>query len=345
MKKLYSTIGAVALFATMSVAQNGRVAGGQLPHAQPAVGQTGKVIQNQSPTAAGDTVWVFDGFYSYDWNGTLPMTYSVGIEDIDGLTHNSAVTTYFGTTGSYKIFYDQDPAAVTLHYGHADTVFYPMACSWFATAGQADNWIEFGPIHVPTAGGTLMWLHNYLDPNFRDGYQIKINTTGLASTNYTAAAVFSVTDNDASTAGDTANTPVKVWYPRQVSVSAFAGQDIYIGVRHYAFDMFVHSFTNMMLIEAASTGVKENKDFVIGTNMPNPAVGSTTITYTLHKSSNVSFSVTDLMGKVVYSQNLGNQSNGGHHINLSTSSFASGMYLYNFDVDGQKYSRKFVVNN
>lgn len=342
MKKLYSTLGVIALFATAAVAQNGR-ATSPLQNSHP-VNQQGKVITNPSPAAAGDTVWIYDGFYTYDWNNTLPGTYAVATEDIDNLTINSAYAPYYGTTGSYVTFYQEDSTATNLHYGHADSVFYRSATSWFASPGQSDDWLEFGPVHVPASGGNLSWMHNYWSTNFRDGYLVLINTVGLASTNYTDT-VFSVTDNDPSTSGDVDGSYPSTFFPRSVDVSAYAGQDIYIAFRHYAYDMDVLNLTNIMLIEAGSTGVKESSSFVIGNIMPNPAVGAATITYKLDKASAVNFVVTDLMGKVVYSQNLGNQSAGGHHLNLNTSSFANGMYNYTFEINGQKVSRKFVVNN
>ena len=347
MTKFCLTLTSLCLVA-LSFGQNERnksrlTAGSQKAASHPAE----KVITNPAPapTAAGDTVWVFDGRYSYDWNATLPATYSVALEDVDGDTIDSGLYPVFDTTDSYVTFYTEDAAATHLHYGHADTVFYQVATSWFVTPGQASNWIEFGPVHVPASGGTLMWMHNYIDVSMRDGYEVKVNTTGLSAVNYTAPAIFSVSDNDPGTANDTGNAITKVWYPRQASVNAYAGQDIYIAVHHNANNQYVFEFTNLMLVEASSTGIHEGTGLVIGANTPNPASGSTTITYKIPKAGSVTFSVTDLAGKAVYRQELGAQSAGGHYLHLNTRSFADGMYLYHFEVDGQRYTRKLVVSN
>jgi hypothetical protein len=345
MKKIYVSI-AIGLAAISGFAQSNRTSSRPGISAHPLNTASHRVIQNQAPQAAGDTVWIFDGRYSYDWNMTLPGTYSVAVEDVDGLTVSPSFTV-FGTTSSYKIFYDTVASATNMHYGHPDTVFWVAATSWFSPAGQADNWIEFGPIHVPVAGGTLSWNHNIPDGSFRDGYEVLVNTTGLSHTNYTNAAVFTVADDDPSTAGDTATTPHYGWYPRQANLNAYAGQDVYIAFHHNAYDEFVLQLTNMILTEGnLSTGIKNNTNgFAIGSNVPNPASNATAISYNLEKNSTVSFSVTDLTGKMMYAENLGNVSAGDHTVNLNTASYTSGMYFYNFVINGNKVTRKFVVAN
>ncbi|MGZ3864535.1 MAG: T9SS type A sorting domain-containing protein [Bacteroidia bacterium] len=348
MKKIYLTISAIAL-AALGFAQNAKVAANahNIQSLTNVVNHPASKVINNSVQAAGDTVWIFDGVFSYNWDGNLPATYSVALEDVDGLTITSTYTPYFGATGSYKFFYYQNPAQTDMHYGHADTVYYAAGTSWFATAGQADNWIEFGPIHVPAGGGTLKWSHTYIDKDYRDGYQVLVNTTGLAHTNFTASPIFTIADNDASTTADTANTPVKTWYGRSANVDAYAGQDIYIAVRHYAMDENIFEFTNMMLIDnGLTTGIANHANGVfIGTNVPNPANGSTTISYAVEKNSNVAFSVTDLTGKVVYTDNIGEVAAGTHNVNLNTASLSNGMYLYTFVINGHKETRKFVVAN
>lgn len=348
MKKIYLTISAIAL-ATLGFAQNAKVAATahNVHSLTNVVNHPLNKVINNSVQALGDTVWIFDGVFSYNWDGNLPATYSVALEDIDAHTITSTYQPYFGTTGSYKFFYYQNPAQVDMHYGHADTVFYAAATSWFTPGAQASNWLEFGPIHIPANGGTLKWSHNYIDKDYRDAYEILVNTTGLASTNFTGSAIFSVSDNDASTAGDTVNTPNKMWYGRSANIDAYAGQDIYIAVHHNGNDMNIFEFTNMMITEnALTTGIANHANGVfIGANVPNPANGSTTISYAVEKNSNVAFNVTDLTGKVVYTENIGEVAAGTHNVNLNTASLSNGMYLYTFVINGHKETRKFVVAN
>ena len=346
MKKIYLTISAIAI-ATLGFAQNAKVAAHNVTSLTNVVANpASKILPNNTPLAVNDTVWIFDGVFSYNWNGNLPATYSVAIEDLDAKLPQSGYTVFGTADSKYKFFYYRNPAETDMHYGHADTVYYAAATSWFTPAATANDWLEFGPIHVPTGGGTLKWSHNYIDFGYRDAYEIKINTVGLASTNFTGAAVFSVTDNATSTVADTVNTPTKVWYPRSVNIDSYAGQDIYIGVHHNGNDMNIFEFTNMMITENGLTSVANHANGVyVGPNMPNPANGSTTISYAVEKNSNVAFSVTDLTGKTIYTENIGSVAAGTHNVTVNTASFSSGMYFYNFVVNGNKVTRKFVVAN
>ena len=77
----------------------------------------------------------------------------------------------------------------------------------------------------------------------------------------------------------------------------------------------------------------------------NPANGSTTFNYTLLNNSDVAFNVYDITGKVVYTENLANQSVGAHRLDINTTELADGIYFYSLTANGQKVTRKMVVAN
>lgn len=78
---------------------------------------------------------------------------------------------------------------------------------------------------------------------------------------------------------------------------------------------------------------------------PNPANNSTTITYSLNKSGNVNIVITDIMGRTVKTMEQGSQVAGtSYNVNLSTSDLANGTYFYTLSVDGERQTKKFVVN-
>lgn len=78
---------------------------------------------------------------------------------------------------------------------------------------------------------------------------------------------------------------------------------------------------------------------------PNPANNSTTITYSLNKSGNVNIVITDIMGRIVKTMEQGSQVAGtSYNVNLNTSDLANGTYFYTLSVDGERQTKKFVVN-
>ncbi len=342
MKKIYTTLVIAALVLTAGAQSINKAVA---PYASKAHVKTtgGPRVIHPNTQAVGDTVFVFDGFYFYDWNNTLPANFKDSLEDIDGFTINSSMQPYYGTSGSFNFFYEIDPGS-TLHYSHADSVFYASGCSWFQPAGQADNWLEMGPVHVPSTGGHLQWRHNVPDPNYRDGYQVLVNTTGLGFANFTNAPIFSVADMDPSTVGDTvffASPPV--FYQRMADLPGMAGQDIYIAFHHNANDQFIVCLNDLILIEGPLGENEKNADVAVIDNWPNPANEMTNIRYNLKNASEVTLSVFDVAGKQVLSSDEGRQLEGKHNIKLEVSSLPAGMYYYTLKANESQITKKLII--
>ena len=107
-------------------------------------------------------------------------------------------------------------------------------------------------------------------------------------------------------------------------------------------DIWIHATTDAGPLSVVST---EGNNLNLNQNAPNPANGSTTFNYTLLNNSDVAFNVYDITGKVVYTENLANQSVGAHRLDINTTELADGIYFYNLTANGQKVTRKMVVAN
>lgn len=87
---------------------------------------------------------------------------------------------------------------------------------------------------------------------------------------------------------------------------------------------------------------ENNTDFSVNV-YPNPAVNEAKVAFELQNASDVVVTVTDLAGKVVYSNNLGNTAAGKHTIDMNTAAFAGGIYTVNFSADNTVVTQKLVV--
>ncbi|MEO8150925.1 MAG: T9SS type A sorting domain-containing protein [Bacteroidia bacterium] len=95
-----------------------------------------------------------------------------------------------------------------------------------------------------------------------------------------------------------------------------------------------------------TTGINDNlnsTDFNVAQNVPNPATGITSITVTTAKTAKVTFTVTDVVGKVVYTENRGTVSPGSFTINFNTNQINKGLYFYTVKVGDNSVTKKMIV--
>jgi Secretion system C-terminal sorting domain/Cleaved Adhesin Domain len=242
--------------------------------------------------AAGDSLFYFDGRY-IKGKGTGTPSFNYSTQDLDLLTINSVYTgAGFPAKASFLPSYDV--------IAPGDSNFYFVTISYFDTSGTADDWLSFGPITIPAAGATLSWKHNYPDNKFRDGYKVHINTTGLGAANFTGSPFYTVTDNDASTLGDTIVKPVSFFYSRSKSLSAYAGQSIYLGFQHTAVDQDILLVDDILIKENSITAMDEENVSEAITIYPNPSSGLYTLNLGTTSTSHVE--VYNVMGELVYSK-------------------------------------------
>jgi hypothetical protein len=88
--------------------------------------------------------------------------------------------------------------------------------------------------------------------------------------------------------------------------------------------------------------ISEN-GITLGQNQPNPFDGSTTINYELANSTNVTFEVVDVTGKVVIELNEGNIAAGAHTVVLDADKLESGIYFYSIVTDNNRITKQMVV--
>jgi hypothetical protein len=95
------------------------------------------------------------------------------------------------------------------------------------------------------------------------------------------------------------------------------------------------------------TGVEDDKTaevFVVSQNQPNPFRGTSDVIVYLRSNSNVTLTVTDILGNVVNQGDLGVLSGGNHTITLDANGLTSGMYFYTLTTEDHSVTKKMQVN-
>lgn len=127
-----------------------------------------------------------------------------------------------------------------------DFKFDTAQCAAFSTsfynpAGQADDWMWTPAITVPVGGSTLSWRAVAYDPNYADGYEVRI-MTGAAPTQanqLTSTVVYSTAAEQAA------------WTQRGFDLAAYAGQTIYVGFRNHSTDKFVLLVDDVRIVDTS----------------------------------------------------------------------------------------------
>ena len=221
-----------------------------------------------------------------------------------------------------------------------DTNYFVRVTSWFQnTTVTADNWITWGPITMPNEGGEMTWNHRYVDNDYRDGYEVLVNTSGTAISDFNSATVlYTVDDNDASTDGDTDWTPQTVALPS----GTYAGQSLYFAIHHDALDMYLLDLDNVVIEGCSSITVdlSETERF----NMkvyPNPSNGNFTFQYSDDSNENLTFLVFNSVGQQVWSAESLGQANGTQII--STENLSAGVYTLVVRGDKVNVSERLIL--
>ncbi len=91
-----------------------------------------------------------------------------------------------------------------------------------------------------------------------------------------------------------------------------------------------------------SLGIDELENPLALGVFPNPASDVATVTFETETSSDVVLTITDLSGKVVYSNDM-NSVIGVQNIEINTASFESGVYMVNISSNGNQVTKKLAV--
>ncbi len=102
-----------------------------------------------------------------------------------------------------------------------------------------------------------------------------------------------------------------------------------------------HDIGYKLRVNSVGVNELEQKGFALGQNVPNPYTNSSVVSFELAKDvKSAVFTVTDVMGRVVSSENVGTTT-GTHSVNLGV--YAAGVYYYSLNIDGNVTTKKMII--
>lgn len=124
-----------------------------------------------------------------------------------------------------------------------------FSTSWYSPVGAANDFMWTPAIGPLPANAQLSWNAVTYDPSYPDGYEVRIMT--VAPTGGTGVIGNQLTNSTVLFSTAAENT---TWTNRTVSLSAYAGQTVYIGFRNNSNDKF------LLLIDDVTVQVQLNID-------------------------------------------------------------------------------------
>lgn len=257
-----------------------------------------------------------------------------------------------------------------------DTNIVLASNSWLVDEGQANNWFITRNIQLGDHD-TLFWKSApFQTPRYLDGYEVLLSTTNnedlsFSEVLFTAAemtvkstvigdsAIFA--NHQFSTgfvhgldstyierdSADITSAHRGVLRPFSVPLDAYANQNVFIAFHHNSTDDNLISIDDILIRGTPSNltaSINELGRTDLSLNVfPNPAVESAQINFKLASETEVTITVADVSGKVIYSENKGSMVAGRHFAMINTSTLAKGFYTIAVKTNNSTNTTKLIV--
>lgn len=134
------------------------------------------------------------------------------------------------------------------------------------------------------------------------------------------------------------------WRAESVDISKYCGKGEVLIKFQAASDYGNDLFLDDINVSTSSVGTDNiNSNISAITLSPNPANTFTNLSLSLHENRDLTITVTNVLGKVVYSETKNNAAPGQQHINIATENLPAGFYLVNVNDGKEILSKKMLV--
>ncbi len=160
----------------------------------------------------------------------------------NGIPHTFTLVNGDAKTPAAQVAFVND-AWVTAEYNSVTKDSAAVSTSWYTVAATADDWM-ITPAITLSGNSTLSWKAFASDPDFRDGYEVRISTTGNATGDFTTVLF--------STGAEQTNPIV-----RYANLNPYSGQTVYLAFRNNSFNK------NLLFIDDIKVELKPPYDLGI----------------------------------------------------------------------------------
>ena len=244
----------------------------ELPDLPPPVDLQGEISMNYLDVelswlapGAGDTFE--DDFESYD-DFVLEFAPWTNL-DVDGSATYGMEGVDWPNSGSPQAFIIFNPSTTTPPVDdmppHSGDKL--AACLAAVPSPTNDDWLITPILNMGSAYTLSFWAKSYTDLYGLERFRVGVSTTGMDPTDFTIIS-----------AGDYVEAPVEDWTEFTYDLSAYAGEDVYIGIQCVSNDAFIFMVDDVTIGSAKSSIVYNPAQLVVGkatksvnyTAMPTP---------------------------------------------------------------------------
>ncbi len=222
--------------------------------------------------------------------------------------------------------------------GDHDDFFTP---AFNLTNSATDLYLDFFSCGARTAAGISVW-----DETVNDSLEVEVSTTGGGI--WKTLATFKSTDlaNNGALNTDFVPTSASAWKPRTVAIpAADRSANTFFRFRYWPGNAGNNLYLDRFSISAWPADVREalntSKQFDV---FPNPSSNGCTLAFKTGSNNYISYSVTDITGKVLLQKTLQADPNSVQQEFIPREvTQAAGMYFVIMNIDGAKMTQKFVI--
>lgn len=128
-----------------------------------------------------------------------------------------------------------------------------LAACFAATTPPNNDWLIAPKVNIADGHSLAFWAKSYTDDYGLERFRVGVSTTGMDPADFTI-----ISD------GDYVEAPVEDWTEFTYDLSAYAGQDVYVGIQCVSNDAFI------LLIDDVTIGAAPSR---IVYNQPEPVIG------------------------------------------------------------------------